>query len=129
MVALHRTRNRQFKALAATAALVLLSLSPMAGAGEIKNLMKDMKVSVRGAMASNSMPEFSKYFARLQNDVQQASKQQYRSDPATYHEGMQQLQKELIVVEQAVKTNNLQAAKDALQKTNQTKKHYHDLLN
>lgn len=97
-------------------------------AGEVKNVMKDMKVAMKGAMNSTSIAEFSQYVNRLQSDATKAGKLQYNSDPETYHKGMQELQQELNVVNQAVHANDLNAAKAALQKINVSKKHYHDLL-
>lgn len=97
-------------------------------AGEVKNVMKDMKVAMKGAMNSTTIPEFSQYANRLQVDATKASKLQYKSDAETYRKGMQELQQELNVVNQAVRANDLKAAKTALQKINTSKKHYHDLL-
>lgn len=100
-----------------------------AQAGEIKRVMKDMKVTMNGAMSSSSMAEFSSYFTRFQNDVAHAGKLPYKSDPSTYQQGMQELQKGMDAVNVQVHANNLQGAKEALRKLNSTKKHYHDLLN
>src|ERR1700686_2840490 len=66
----------------------LLSAAPLAHAGEIKMLMKDMKLAMQGAMASTTMPELSGYVARLESDTQQASRQPYRSDQPTYDEAL-----------------------------------------
>jgi soluble cytochrome b562 len=109
--------------------VLLLAIAPLAQASEIKRLMKDMKLAMQGAMASTTMAQFSGYVSRLQSDALEVSSQQYRSDPATYREGMQALQQELTAVDQAVRANDLVAAKQGLQKINDTKKHYHDLLN
>jgi soluble cytochrome b562 len=106
----------------------LLAAAPVAHAGEIKMLMKDMKLAMRGAMASTTMPELSGYVTRLERDTQQASRQPYRSDQPTYDEGMQALRQELAEVNQAIHANDMNAAKQALRRINDTKKHYHDLL-
>ena len=107
----------------------LFAAAPVAHASQIKTLMRDMKASMRGAMASSTMPQFSQYLTRLENDVAQASRQPYRDDPATYREGMQTLQREFVPVDEAVRANDLAGAKQALKKINATRKHYHDLLN
>ena len=107
----------------------LLAAAPLAHAGEIKMLMKDMKRAMQGAMASTTMPALSGYVARLESDTQQASRQPYRSDQPTYDEGMQALRQELAEVDQAIHANDMNAAKQALRRINDTKKHYHDLLN
>jgi soluble cytochrome b562 len=39
-----------------------LSLMSMAQAGEVKKVMKDMKIAMQQAMDSKSMPEFSRNF-------------------------------------------------------------------
>jgi len=106
----------------------LLAAAPLAHAGEIKMLMKDMKRAMQGAMASTTMPELSGYVTRLESDAQQASRQPYRSDQPTYDEGMKALRQELAEVDQAIHANDMNAAKQALRRINDTKKHYHDLL-
>jgi soluble cytochrome b562 len=108
--------------------VTLLAATPLVQAGEIKMLMKDMKLAMRGAMTSTTMPELSGYVARLESDAQQASRQPYRSDQPTYDEGMQALRQELAEVDQAIHVNDMNAAKQALRRINDTKKHYHDLL-
>ena len=127
---MHTSRQFNRKAGFMTAALMLSALAfclPVQ-AGEVKNVMKDMKVAMKGAMNSTSIPEFSHYAKQLQDDAAKASKLQYKSDPETYRKGMQELQQELTAVNQAVHANDLKAAKAALQKINASKKHYHDLL-
>lgn len=106
----------------------LIATAPMACAGEVKALMKDMKRAMQGAMASTTMPELSGYVARLESDAQRASRQPYRSDQATYDEGMQALRQQLAEVDRAIQANDLNTAKRALRRINDTKKHYHDLL-
>lgn len=106
----------------------LLAISPFSQAGEIKILMKDMKLAMQGALASTSMPEFSSYVVRLERDVEQASQQSYRDDQPTYDEGMQKLRQELVEVDRAVRANDMTAAKTTLRQINGTRKHYHDLL-
>jgi len=128
MSSLAQGRTRKTTPLVAIVLLALLSAAPMVQAGPVKSLMKNMKQEVQSALNSNSMPEFSQHFTLLKSDVQQASKQSYRSDQATYNEGIAQLEKELAVVEQNIQANNLQGAKDSLKSINKTKKHYHDLL-
>lgn len=100
-----------------------------AHAGEIKVAMKDMKRAMQGAMASTSIPELSRYVAQLESDAAQASRQPYRSDQATYDEGMQKLKQQLAVTDEAIRANDMNAAKQALREINATRKHYHDLLN
>lgn len=109
-------------------ALLFLAASA-ARAGEIKTLMRDMKSAMRGAMGSSTMAQFSGYVARLEGDVTLASRQPYRSDPATYREGMQALQREFGPVDEAIRANDLAGAKKQLAKIDRTKRHYHDLLN
>lgn len=98
-------------------------------AGEVKNLMKDMKQAMQAAMASNNMQDFSKQFARLQDDSRRASQQNWKADPELYKEGMQKLQTQLDAVAVQVQANNLPAAKAALAQTNPIKKRYHNYLN
>lgn len=100
-----------------------------AHAGEIKVVMKDMKRAMQGAMASTSMPELSRYVAQLEKDAEQASRQPYRDDQATYDEGMQKLKQQLAATDEAIRANDMAAAKQALRNINATRKHYHDLLN
>lgn len=108
---------------------LLLSLAAApACAGEIKTLMKDMKQAMQGAMNSRTIPEMNGYVTRLESDVQQASRQPYRDDQATYDEGMRTLRDELTEVDRAIQANDLAAAKAALRRINGTKKHFHDLL-
>ncbi|MBB3261742.1 soluble cytochrome b562 [Paraburkholderia bannensis] len=106
----------------------LLAVSPFAQAGEIKMLMRDMKLAMQGAMASTTMPALSSYVGRLESDVEQASHQPYRDDQPTYDEGMQTLRRELAEVDQAIRSNDLTTARNALRKIDATRKHYHDLL-
>ncbi|RZF31241.1 cytochrome B562 [Paraburkholderia sp. UYCP14C] len=106
----------------------LLAAAPLAHAGEIKILMKDMKQAMQGAMVSTTMPELSGYVTRLEDDAQRASHLPYRGDQPTYDEGIQALREELTEVDRAIQANDLNAAKQALRRINGTRKHYHDLL-
>lgn len=106
----------------------LLAVSSFAQAGEIKMLMRDMKLAMQGAMASTTMPALSSYVARLERDVEQVSHQPYRDDQPTYDEGMQALRRELVEVDQAIRANDMTTAKNALRRIDGTRKHYHDLL-
>ncbi|WP_027820839.1 cytochrome b562 [Paraburkholderia bannensis] len=106
----------------------LLAVSSFAQAGEIKMLMRDMKLAMQGAMASTTMPALSSYVARLERDVEQVSHQPYRDDQPTYDEGMQALRRELVDVDQAIRANDMTTAKNALRRIDGTRKHYHDLL-
>ena len=106
----------------------LLAVSSVAQAGEIKMLMKDMKLAMQGAMASTTMPALSSYVARLERDVEQVSHQAYRDDQPTYDEGMQALRGELAEVDQAIRANDMTTAKNALRRIDGTRKHYHALL-
>ena len=112
---------------AAMGLLLSLAAAP-AWAGEIKTLMKDMKQAMQGAMNSQTIPEMNGYVTRFESDVQQASRQPYRDDQATYDEGMRTLRDELTEVDRAIQANDLAAAKAALRRINGTKKHFHDLL-
>ena len=112
-----------------TIGVLSLALMSMAQAGEVKKVMKDMKIAMQQAMASKSMPEFSQNFARLQNDAKQANAQAWRADPALYKEGMQKLQFQLAAVDTQIKANNLSGAKLALSEVNPIKKKYHNYLN
>ncbi|MEM5340429.1 cytochrome b562 [Paraburkholderia azotifigens] len=106
----------------------LLVAAPLAHAGEIKTLMKDMKLAMQGALSSTTMPELRGYVTRLESDAQRASSQPYRSDQSTYDEGMRSLQQELTEVDRAIQADDMNAAKRALHRINGTRKHYHDLL-
>ena len=106
----------------------LLAVSSFAQAGEIKILMKDMKLAMQGAMASTTMPALSSYVGRLERDVEQASHQPYQDDQPTYDEGMQTLRRELVEVDQAIRANDMATARNALRKIDATRKHYHGLL-
>jgi soluble cytochrome b562 len=88
----------------------LLTVPPFAQAGEIKVLMKDMKLAMQGAMASTTMRALSSYVTRLERDVEQASHQPYRDDQPTYDEGMQTLRRELAEVDQAIRANDMATA-------------------
>jgi soluble cytochrome b562 len=123
-----RNTGRKGRSLALGITLLSALYCVPAQAGEVKRVMKDMKAAFNGAMGSSSMGEFSQYMARFQNDVTHASKLQYKSDPSTYQQGMQELQKEIDAVNVEVHANNLPGAKGALRKMIPTRKHYHDLL-
>lgn len=112
-----------------TIGVLSLVLMSMAQAGEVKRVMKDMKIAMQQAMASKSMPEFSQNFSRLQNDAKQAGDQAWKADPALYKEGMQKLQFQLAAVDNQIKANNLSGAKLALSQVNPIKKKYHNYLN
>lgn len=112
-----------------TMSVLSLSLMSMAQAGEVKKVMKDMKIAMQQAMDSKSMPEFSQKFLRLQNDAKLANAQAWKADPALYKEGMQKLQFQLDAVDAQIKANNLSAAKLALSNVNPIKKKYHNYLN
>ena len=122
-----KNMTHQWRALGGLLLLATL-LSSQAHASEMKNVMRDMKAAMKGAMHSASMAEFSQYSIRLQNDVNMADKLPYRRNEAVYHKGLQQLQIELDAVNQAIRANDLNAAKNAMQKINSTKKQYHHLL-
>ncbi|MBX9297165.1 cytochrome b562 [Chromobacterium piscinae] len=109
-------------------ALTLLASAP-AQAGELKFLMKDMKTALNGALGSASIPEFTRYLARLRGDVDKAGRLPYADNPVDYREGMLALSANLDKTEQLAKTGDLAAAKQSLQAANQTRKHYHHLLN
>ena len=106
----------------------LLTVSSFAQAGEIKTLMKDMKLAMQAALASTTMPALSSYVARLERDVEQVSHQSYRDDQPTYDEGMQALRGQLAEVDQAIRANDMTTAKNALRRIDGTRKHYHALL-
>ena len=112
--------------------LALLTMACLAAApvqaGELKSTMKDMKTTLKSAMASSTISDFNTYFTRLQADIDKASKLPLKKDQATYDKGMKELQQQLQLVSQAVKANDLAAAKAALQKTDPIKKHYHKQL-
>lgn len=112
-----------------TIGVLSLSLMSMAQAGEVKKVMKDMKIAMQQAMASKSMPEFSQNFSRLQSDAKQAGDKSWKADPALYKEGMQKLQFQLAAVDAQIKANNLSGAKLALSEVNPIKKKYHNYLN
>ncbi|QEL57912.1 cytochrome B562 [Chromobacterium paludis] len=103
--------------------------APLAQAGELKQVMKDMKSAMREAMGSATLPEFSKQLERLRLDAQSASRLAYSGDAATYKQGMQALQQNLDAAEREAKAGDLTAAKSALQLADRTKRHYHHLLN
>ncbi|MEQ6291258.1 cytochrome b562 [Vogesella sp. GCM10023246] len=109
-------------------AIACLATTP-ARAGEIKTVMKDMKTTMKAALASSSMADFNKYFAQLQNDVNKAGTLPLKKNQPSYDKGIKELQQQLAAVSLAVKANDLPAAKAALQKTDPIKKHYHKLLN
>lgn len=109
-------------------AIACLATAP-ARAGEIKTVMKDMKTTMKAALASNNMADFSKYFGQLQRDVNKAGTLPLKKDQPNYDKGIKELQQQLAAVSLAVKANDLPAAKAALQKTDPIKKHYHKLLN
>ncbi|HDR9249610.1 cytochrome b562 [Burkholderia vietnamiensis] len=117
----------RFRFCAALAALLVVTAAP-AQAGEIKPLMRDMKQAMQRALNSRTTAEMRGYVTRLESDAQQASRQRYRSDQPTYDEGMRTLQRELTDVDRALAADDLPAAKQALRRINDTKKHYHDLL-
>jgi len=106
----------------------LLAAAPLAHAGEIKTLMRDMNQAMKGAMASTTMPQLSSYVNRLESDARQASRQRYSDDQATYDEGMKALGQELAEVDRAIEANDIAAAKRGLRRIISTRNHYHNLL-
>lgn len=106
----------------------LLAAVPLAHAGEIKTLMRDMNQAMKGAMASTTMPQLSSYVNRLESDARQASRQRYSDDQATYDEGMKALGQELAEVDRAIEANDMAAAKRGLRRIISTRNHYHNLL-
>lgn len=112
----------------AIACVCLLAAAPLARAGEIKTLMRDMNQAMKGAMASTTMPQLSGYVSRLESDARQASRQRYADDQATYDEGMKALGQELADVDRAIKANDMAAAKRGLRRIISTRNHYHNLL-
>lgn len=106
----------------------LLAAAPLAHAGEIKTLMRDMNQAMKGAMASTTMPQLSSYVNRLESDARQASRQRYSDDQATYDEGMKALGQELAEVDRAIEANDMAAAKRGLRRIISTRNHYHNLL-
>ncbi len=106
----------------------LLAAAPLACAGEIKPLMRDMNRAMRGAMTSATMPQLRGYVNRLEDDAQQASRQRYGSNQAAYDAGMQALKKGLDEVDGAIKANDMAAAKRGLRRIIITRDHYHKLL-
>lgn len=107
----------------------LLATIQTAQANPIKQSMNEMKLAYNGAMNSTSIQEFARYAAQLQASASKASHLTYSSDPGTYQKGMQELQREIDLMNMAIKANDLIAAKKDLQNINQAKKHYHHLLN
>lgn len=123
-----KLRHRIHMALG-IALLALMTTVPAAWAGDIKHVMSEMQQAYDGAMKSVSISEFSQYAARFQTSVNAASQMEYKADPATYRQGMQELKQEISVMNQSIKVNDLAGAKAALLRIKSTKKHYHDALN
>lgn len=107
---------------------VLCLATAPARANDIKNVMKDMRSDVKYALASSNLNDFNKYFTQLQNDVAKAGKLSLKKDQPIYDKGIKELQQQLLAVNQALKANDLPAAKAALQKTDPIKKQYHKQL-
>ena len=103
----------------------LMAVSPALQANEIKSAMKSMKAAYRGAMDSSSIDEFARYAAKLQSGADAARSQTYSDDPSTYREGMQELQQNIGEMNQAIRSGDLSAAKDALLRIRATEKRYH----
>jgi soluble cytochrome b562 len=122
--------GRQYCLVLAMALMALMTASPVvqAQSSDIKQTMNEMKRAFNGAMNSSSIEEFSRYAAQLQTSVSAASTMHYTDDPATYRQGMQELQQNLDRMNQAVRAKDLPAAKNALRQMNLVKKHYHDLI-
>lgn len=114
--------------LRAIACACLLAAAPLAHAGEIRNLMRDMNQAMSGAMASTTMPQLARFVTRLEHDAQQASQQHYGYDQRTYSQGMNALRQDLSKVDQAIKAGDMAAAKRELQQVIRTRNHYHHLL-
>ncbi|WP_028534306.1 cytochrome b562 [Paludibacterium yongneupense] len=121
--------KRRFIIASCVFGLGMAALSPTVLGNEVKQVMKDMRREYNAAMASTTIAEFGKNMASLHASVGSASHINFSSDPATYQQGMQELEQGLARVDLALKANDLAAAKNALRQMNSTKKHYHDLLN
>ncbi|MGN6581325.1 MAG: cytochrome b562 [Bordetella sp.] len=119
---------RLLSAVRAIACAGLLAAAPLAHAGEIRNLMRDMNQAMSGAMSSTTMPQLTRYVSRLERDAQQASQQHYGYDQGTYNQGMKALRQDLSKVDQAIKAGDMAAAKRELQQVIRTRNHYHHLL-
>jgi len=107
----------------------MVLFSAVVSAGEVKQVMKDMKHHYDSAIASRTLADFTKYEAAFQDDVVRAGSVNYSADPATYQQGMKALQNGLQPVRQAMAAGDLPGAKQALSKLMPVKKRYHNLLN
>lgn len=106
----------------------LLPLSHLAEAGEVKNVMKEIKTEYNAALGSSTLPDLAQHVAKLQDHVKTASQTRFPDDQATYNKGMQELQQGLEQVTTAIRANDMNKAKAALRQLNAIKKHYHGLL-
>ena len=128
MIAFTRRIKHGILTAAGLAAFGLMAVSPAVQANELKSAMKTMKAAYRGALDSSSIDEFAQYAAKLQAGADTARGQTYSDDPSTYREGMQELQQNIGVMNQAIRNGDLSAAKDALTRIRATEKRYHNAL-
>jgi len=108
--------------------LGLMAVTSVAHADQLKQTMNDMKRAYRGAINSSSMAEFQQNAVRLQSAADAASRLSLGDNPTTYRQGMDELRQEIDIMNAAIKSNDLAAAKESLKRINSTRKHYHDLL-
>lgn len=122
-----RIKNTVMSA-AAFAAFGLMVASPAAHANEIKSAMKEMKGAAKAAMSSSTIEEFAQYASRLQSGASHASAQTFSDDPATYREGMSALQQGINEMNSAIRSGDLDGAKEALRSIRSIEKRYHNAV-
>lgn len=93
--------------------------------------MKRMQTTYKAAMESPNMAEFKSNVAEFQTAQQNVSKLTFdgsKPDQEIYRAGMLELEEGLAAVNQAIAANDLEKAKAALAKLNDSKKKYHKAL-
>lgn len=116
------------RGLLASAVAALALTAAVAQAGEVKNLMKEMKKDMKAAMESRSMDDFAANFEKLHAAAKKASEQKWSDNQAVFDEGQQKLLKQFDVVATQVSANNLEGARAELAKTDPVRKEYHKKL-
>ncbi|TDR30901.1 cytochrome b562 [Hydromonas duriensis] len=121
--------------------LILVALVAVAGAAvwgfksvtgpNIEAPMKRMQMTYKAAMDSNNMADFKNNVTTLQTTIQNASTLEYdgsKPNQEIYRAGMHELDEHMAAVNQAIADNDLDKAKAALAKVNDSKKKYHKAL-
>lgn len=128
MNALSQRSKQKIITACSVLAIGLMTLGCTPKASEVGGVMKEMKQSYKSAMDSTNIDDFATYAAQLESQAKKASALSYKDKPAVYSDGMQELQQGMIELKAAVDAKDLDRAKAALKKIDETKRKYHKAI-